>query len=80
MGDRRDAYLVCHDCTSHPGGGPPGTGPDGTYPTAHDAQPYDDGGEEQWLWDSTYQRYYFMDGYGNIIWADDQGQSSSSRQ
>ncbi|KAH7129669.1 hypothetical protein B0J13DRAFT_563173 [Dactylonectria estremocensis] len=78
MGDRKNAYLVCHDCKSHPGGGPDGTGPEGSYATADDAQSYDVGEEEQWQWDSTYQRYYCVDAYGNTVWAEDQGQSSSS--
>lgn len=79
MGDRNDAYLVCHDCKSHPGGGPEGTGPDGVFPTADEAQAHDPGRLE-WQWHPTYQRYYYIDNNGNPIWMDDQGQSSSSAQ
>lgn len=79
MGTRNDAYLVCHDCPSHPGGGPAGTGLDGSFATADGAQEYD-GSEEQWLWDATYQRYYYVDVDGNKIWDGGVGESSSSAQ
>jgi len=29
-GNRKDAYMVCRGCSSHPGAGPDGTGPDGS--------------------------------------------------
>ncbi|OIW27049.1 hypothetical protein CONLIGDRAFT_647168 [Coniochaeta ligniaria NRRL 30616] len=77
MGDSMDAYLVCHDCQGHPSGGPDGTGPDGSFAVANDAQDYA-GDEVSWQWDSTNQRYFCVDANGNITWADDQGQSSSS--
>lgn len=78
MEERPDAPLVCHDCRSHPGGGPEGTGPDGTFPTADNAQAYDDDAIA-WEWDPNEQQYYYLDDYGNPIYAD-QEQSSSSAQ
>ena len=32
-GDRSNAYMVCHGCEAHPGGGPDGSDPGGTYYT-----------------------------------------------
>ena len=72
-GDRVNAYMVCHGCSAHPGGGPDGTGPDGDYytPSGGSGGSGGSGNQQQteWLLDPKSQQYYYIDSEGKSQWA-----------
>lgn len=70
---RRNAYQVCHNCPSHPGGGPSGTEPGGDYTTAHNVRKF----EAEWEWDPVRNAHYYKDEDGAIHY-DQTGAGSSA--
>ena len=81
--ERPTSYQVCHNCPSHPGGGPSETEPDGSYSTADNAQEFEDG----WEWDPVKNVYFFTLEDGTVQYdqtgagsaaGDDHGQTSTN--
>ncbi|PVH71366.1 hypothetical protein DL98DRAFT_106436 [Cadophora sp. DSE1049] len=70
--NRSNAYMVCHGCSAHPGGGHDGTGPDGDYFTPSGGSGGSGGSGKQqqieWLLDPTSQQYYYIDFEGKSRW------------
>ena len=75
-GDQSIAYMVCHGCEAHPGGGPDGSGPDGTFYTpgsgggsgGSGGSGSGSKGQVEYHLDPATNRYYYIDSNGASQW------------
>ncbi|CAI6100994.1 unnamed protein product [Clonostachys chloroleuca] len=72
--ERRNAYVVCHNCPSHPGGGPEGSEPGGSFDVAANVQKY----QGDWEYDHKTGRYFYTDEQGEIHWYNESAQQTSN--